>query len=74
MGSLGTVKQKRCDELAPGTLENNRCDGDSPVWFSVVVQTDTTVVGRCQALQIRGGGIMLAGNVYRGMWRTLWEP
>jgi hypothetical protein len=68
------MKQKRCDELAPGTLESNKCDGSSPVWLSTVVHVNTAGVHRCSALQVRGNRVLIASNVYRGMWRTLWEP
>lgn len=71
---MGSVKQKRCDEQVPGTLENNRCDGTSPAWFSTVVHIDMQMPSECRALQLRHGTVLIASNVYRGMWRTLWEP
>lgn len=48
------MKQKRCDELAPGTPESNKCDGSSPVWLSTIVHVNTAGVHRCSALQVRG--------------------
>lgn len=67
-------RRKRCDELSPGTLEQNTSDGLRPSWWRTVLCVDSAQISLCEALDVRGDTVSIAPNAYRGMWKTRWEP